>query len=287
MENYGMQKTTSKNGAYMYGIKKFLIDIDGVLFQENEIIHGAIEALKYLGKNNYDYVLVTNITRISRKKIIQKLTDFNVNVDENMLLTAPSATIDYIKMRNQNAKCYIIASKEVEDEFLEEGISVTRKEEPVDFVIVGYDTKVNFDILNSAFRLLMNGAELIAMHEDRISVGYQKNSIGLGAFVKSLEYSTKKRAIIVGKPNKNFFELGMRKINAKKNETAMIGDSLDADIIGAKKAGLKAIMVKTGYYNKKELHESSIKPDYLIDSINDLPGLLSDPKSALNNREFR
>lgn len=264
----------------MDNIKKLLIDIDGVIYKENTIIEGANETFKFLNEKKYDYALVTNTTRIPKQKLIQKLMNFDIVIDENRLLTALSATIDYINLRKKNAKCYIIASKESEDEFKDEGITITRKEEPVDFVIVGYDTKTNFDMLNSAFRLVMNGAELIGMHEDRISVGHPKDSIGLGAFVKSLEYSTNKKATIIGKPSRNFFELGMKKIFANRNETAMIGDSLSVDIIGAKKAGLKTIMVKTGTYDENELRKSPIKPDYLIDSITTLPRLLLYPSRA-------
>lgn len=262
----------------MHGITKFLIDIDGVLYQGDTIIYGANEALRYLDENKYDYVLVTNTTRMAKQKLIQRLMEFDININEDRLLTALSATVDYIKLKNVNAKCYIIVPNESEGDFKDEGIIITRNEESVDFVVVGYDININFEILNSAFRLIIDGAELIAMHEDKILPGNPKHNLGLGAFVKSLEYSTNKKAIIIGKPSKNFFELGMKKIYATRNETIMIGDSLSGDIIGAKNAGLKTIIVKTGNYDEKELQESSIKPDYLIDSIKDLPRFLIQDK---------
>ena len=144
----------------------------------------------------------------------------------------------------------------------------------VDFVILGYDYRTNFEMLDSAFRLIMDGAELVAMHEDKVFPGRLKQNIGLGAFVKGLEYSTGKKATIIGKPSKKFFELGMKKISANAKEVAMIGDSLVSDIVGAKNAGLKTIMVKTGNFSEKELNESKIKPDYLIYSIKELSGLV-------------
>jgi HAD superfamily hydrolase (TIGR01450 family) len=166
----------------------------------------------------------------------------------------------------------LIAPDELDADFKGTGLTITRKEEPVDFVVLGYDSRTNFEMLDSAFRLIKDGAELVAMHEDKAFPG--KPNIGLGAFARALEYSTDKKAIIIGKPSKIFFELGMKLISASAKETAMVGDSLRGDIIGAKNAGLKAIMVKTGNFNEKELDESKIKPDYLIDSIRDLPKLL-------------
>ncbi len=257
----------------MNDIKKFLIDIDGVLYHGDRIIEGADEAIKYLEKNKFDYVLVTNTTRMPKHKIIEKLTTFGFKVNETRLLTSLSATVDYIKSKKENAKCYLIAPDESDTDFKGTNLTITRKEEPVSFVVLGYDYRTNFEMLDSAFRLIMDGAELVAMHEDKVFPGKPKQNIGLGAFVRSLEYSTSKKATIIGKPSKNFFELGMKKISANAKETAMIGDSLTGDIIGAKNAGLKTIMVKTGNFNEKELDGSKIKPDYLIDSIKDLPNL--------------
>jgi phospholysine phosphohistidine inorganic pyrophosphate phosphatase len=260
----------------MNSMKKFLIDLDGVIYQGDTIINGANTTLKFLDKHGYDFVLVTNTTRMPKNDLIQKLRKFNIIIDENRLVTALSATVDYLKFKNKNAKCYLIAPDDCDADFKDTGITITRKEEPVDFVVVGYDPRINFEMLNSAFRLIQDGAEFIAMHEDKILPGNQKNSLGLGAFVKGLEYSTDKKPTFIGKPNKNFFEIGMQKISAAPNETVMVGDSLIGDIIGATNAGLKTMMVKTGNYNEKELQESLIKPDFIIDSIEKLPGLLSD-----------
>ncbi len=258
----------------MDNIKKFLIDIDGVLYHGDQIIEGADRVIKYLEENEFDYVLVTNTTRMPKQKLIEKLMISGFKVNERRLLTPLSATIDYIKSKKENAICYLIASDEAGTDFKGTGLTITRKEEPVDFVVLGYDYRINFEMLDSAFRLIMDGSELVAMHEDKVFPGKPKQNIGLGAFVRSLEYSTNKKATIIGKPNKNFFELGMKKISASVKETAMVGDSLTGDIVGAKNAGLKAIMVKTGNFNEKEFNESKIKPDYLVNSIRDLPDLL-------------
>jgi HAD superfamily hydrolase (TIGR01458 family) len=258
----------------MNDIRYFLIDIDGVLIRGDKIIEGADETMKYLEENMFAYVLVTNTTRMPKKTLIKELTAFGFKVDERRLLTTLSATIDYIKSKKENAKCYLIAPDESDADFQGTGLTITRNEEPVDFVVLGYDNRTDFKMLDSAFRLIKDGAKLVAMHEDKVFPGKPKQNIGLGAFVRSLEYSTNKKAIVIGKPSKTFFELSMKQISASAKETAMIGDSLAGDIIGAKNAGLKAIMVRTGNFDEKELDKSKIKPDYLIDSIRDLPDLL-------------
>ena len=256
-------------------IRKMLIDMDGVIYQGDHTIDGAHESLKYLKENGIDYVLVTNTSRMCKDKIVEKVEKFGFDVDLKKLMTSPLATIDYIKSRKPGAKCYVITPDDLDPDFKNAGLKITRKEEPSDFVVLGYRLDVTYEMLDIAFRLLREGAELVAMHEDTTFPGNVKH-IGLGGFVRALEYTAVVDATVVGKPSRKFFDLGMAKINAKPEETAMIGDGLRGDIIGAKNAGLTAILVKTGGYNENEVNKSKIKPDYIIDSIKDLPKLLKE-----------
>lgn len=259
-------------------IKNLLIDIDGVLSQGNNAIEGAKETIEFLNRKMFNYLLVTNTTRMSKQKLIERLAGFGIKVDEKRVLTALTATVSYIKSIKENAKCYLIAPDDSDTDFKSTNVSITRRDEPVDFVVLGYDSRTNFEMLDTAFGLINNGANLVAMHEDRVFPSEPRSKIGLGAFVRSLEYSTGKNAVIVGKPNRNFFELSMKQISASTDETAMVGDSLLGDIGGAQNIGLKTIMVRTGNFNEKELADSRIKPDYIINSIKDLPELLINAK---------
>ncbi len=256
-------------------IRKMLIDMDGVIYQGDHAIEGAHEALKYLKEQGIDYALVTNTARMCRDKIVEKVEKFGFDVDLSKFMTSPLATIDHIKSKKPGAKCYVIIPNDLDSDFKNAGLNITRKEEPVDFVVLGYRLDMTYEMMDIAFRLLRDGAELVAMHEDTIFPGNVKH-IGLGGFVRALEYTAAVDATVVGKPSKKFFELGMAKINANPEETAMIGDGLRGDIIGAKNSGLTAILVKTGGYNENEVKKSKIKPDYVIGSINDLPNLLKE-----------
>jgi len=253
-------------------IRNVLLDLDGVLYERDEAIGGAAEALAFLEERRIPFLLVTNVTRMPVSGIVKKLAGFGLRVPPERILSALSATVDYCSSKKPGATCFLIAPDSAGAEFEAAGLRVTRNEEPADFVVVGYDTRTDFGMLDSAFRLLERGAELIAMHEDKRLPG--KPSIGLGAFVKALEYSTGKRAAIIGKPSTTFFRLALEKIGGKAGETAMVGDSLSSDILGAKNAGMRTVLVKTGNFNEAELRASKTKPDFIIDSILGLPGLL-------------
>ncbi|MBN1350813.1 HAD-IIA family hydrolase [candidate division KSB1 bacterium] len=255
-------------------IQNFLIDIDGVLLNDNLVIDGAKIALEYLERNDFRYALVTNTTRISKAMLLERLRAHEFAIDGSRVITPVTATIDHIKRKMKAARCYLIAPDDLKSEFYDAGLTIIESEASVDFVILGYDMRIDFGVLDIAFRLIKNGAHLVAMHESKSFPAQPKPHIGLGAFVRALVYSTNTKATVIGKPNVAFFQAAMRTISAEINETVMIGDSLQGDIIGARHAGLIAIMVRTGNFDASELQNSELQPDVIIDSIKQLPELV-------------
>jgi len=252
-----------------------LIDVDGVLLLEAKPIEGATQAIDFLNKNAISYLIVTNYTRLSKNQLAKRFKDAGLNIPLEKIFTPIIAAIGYMKSIKEKPKCYLIGSEGVAEEFRESGIEVTREEEPVDFVVVGLYHKTNYTMLNKAFQLIKSGAGFIGLNPYRQYPSADRIVLGPGCFIKGLEYCTKKEAMILGKPNKNFFELAVKMIGSKKDRTLMVGDDLESDLISAQCAGLKALSVKTGNFNKKELEASKQKPDYLIDSIKDLPNIFS------------
>jgi ribonucleotide monophosphatase NagD (HAD superfamily) len=96
----------------------------------------------------------------------------------------------------------------------------------------------------------------------------------IGGFVEALEYTSNTKAKIIGKPSSDFFRIALSDMGLQPDEVAIIGDDIDVDVGGGQQAGLTGILVKTGKYRQDYADESPIKPDYLIDSIKDLPGIL-------------
>lgn len=255
----------------MKNYKGFLIDIDGVLWEGDKPIAGAAETLRYLRAKGLPYVLVSGVTRFSKKEIVERLAGMGFELDENDVLPIRSVMIDYIKSRKLDARCYVIGVESIDEDFRAEGLHTTRKEEPVDFVVVGHDENLSYARLNTAFRLLMGGAELIGFTPGKY---FSKNGelfINMGATTAALEYASGKKSVSVGKPNRQFFEAGCRKLNLKPEDVAMIGDSVEEDMVGAEGAGAGKILVRTGIYNEDLLRHSGVKPDLVLDSVADLP----------------
>ena len=132
-----------------------------------------------------------------------------------------------------------------------------------------------YALLNEVFDNLMNSARLIAVHKNRFWQTEHGLQLDIGAFIHGLEYASGSEAMIIGKPSPAFFQVALDDMGLSKDEVLMIGDDIDSDVGGAQEAGLKAVLVRTGKYRQAYAEALAIKPDYLIDSISNLPALLA------------
>jgi phospholysine phosphohistidine inorganic pyrophosphate phosphatase len=147
-------------------------------------------------------------------------------------------------------------------------------ERPEAVVVGDLDDRWTFDILNTAFRQLMDGAQLIALSADR----YWRKADGLvldcGPFVKALEYASGKTAAVCGKPSAEFYRTALGSLGAwalaTPGDVLMIGDDILGDVRGAQQAGLQACLVRTGKFREDDLAKSGVKPDRVVSSLGEL-----------------
>jgi len=256
----------------MKDVSGFLIDLDGVLYVGNGAIEGAREAVEFLRDRGYIFRFVSNTTRRSRKTIAERLSAMGFEIPESYIFTPPLAAVAYIKKSGKN-RCYLLTTGDVYQDF-EQGCSIDNPY-PIDHVIVGdAGDRITYYNLNSAFRHIMQGADLIALENDRFWMAEDGLSLSAGPFIRALEFATNKKATIVGKPSKTFFELALRDMGLGAGQVAMIGDDIITDIGGARSMGMQGILVRTGKYREDAVETTGIKPDYLIDSIGQLQNIV-------------
>jgi HAD superfamily hydrolase (TIGR01458 family) len=129
-------------------------------------------------------------------------------------------------------------------------------------------------LLNEVFNGLMQGAKLIAIHKNRFWQTEHGLQMDIGGFIEGLEYASGSKAMIIGKPSAEFFQIALDDMGLKPEEAAIIGDDIDVDVGGGQQVGLMGILVKTGKYRQSYAESSPVTPDLIIDSIKNLPGLL-------------
>jgi len=260
----------------MKGIRGFLIDLDGVLYIGDTAIEGARDAIGFLRKRKYRYRFVSNTTRKCRKTIVERLSDMGFVISEEEIITPLIAASVYLKNTGKK-HCYLLVTGDAEQDFDQTCICTTR--EKADCVIIGdAGDRISYNSLNTAFRHLMNGAELIALEKDRYWMAPDGLSLSAGPFVTALEFATGKKATIIGKPSEAFFDRALDEIGLRPGQVAMIGDDIVTDVAGAHRAGMKSVLVKTGKYRKDSANNSVIKPTYSIDSLAHLIKFLEDEK---------
>ena len=256
--------------AALEGVEGLLLDLSGVIYVEDEAVPGAAEALAALGAGEIPVRLVTNTTMRPRRAILERLDRLGIEAAPEELITP--ATLAASRCAEAG---YESVSLVVLDELREDLAGLEPRGESVDAVIVGdLGEGWEYEVLNRAFRHLMDGAALIALQKNRYWETAEGLSLDAGPFVAALEYAAGREAEVVGKPSLAFFELALRELGVSADRAAMVGDDIEADVGGAMNAGLAGILVRTGKYREDLALESGIEPTATVDSIADVPALI-------------
>ncbi|HLB22010.1 MAG TPA: TIGR01458 family HAD-type hydrolase [Solirubrobacteraceae bacterium] len=247
-----------------------LLDIDGVLYVGDEPIEGAHAALGELREAGAGLRLVTNTTSRSRRQVCEHLAELGFEITVEEVLTPAAMAVSYCDERGYESVELIVSDGLREDlaRFEDSGGA-----ESVDAVILG-DVGKRFDaeLLNHAFRLIMDGAELVALQHNRYWRRADGLALDVGAYSAALEYATRQEAVVVGKPAEAFFQAAI--VDMGLDNAVMVGDDVEADVGGAMAAGLPGILVRTGKYRQDAL-PPEVTPTAIADSIADVPALLA------------
>jgi HAD superfamily hydrolase (TIGR01458 family) len=250
-----------------------LLDIDGVLHISMQPIAGAAETLGWLEREGYKTCFVTNTTTVSRSLLAQQLQRIGLPVRAEQIITAPMATASYIRQHYPGKRCWVLTKGDTEEDFA--GIDLVDADADADVVVIGgAEELLSYEAMNHAFRMLMNGAVLLAMHTNlywRTASGLQLDS---GPFVHALEIATGQHATVLGKPHRAFFEEALSLLGVTANESLMVGDDIENDIGGAQAAGIPGVLVCTGKHRADSPLLERVHPDAILPSIAALPAYL-------------
>lgn len=142
-------------------IQGLLLDLNGVFYNDDELIAGAAEAIDFLKSNNMPCRFITNTTTESLDTFHEKLTAMGLPIQKSEIISSPYATVLYLRQRGQ-PKCHLLLAEDTKQDFAEFPVSDT---DPDVFVVGDIGDRWDYHILNQVFQLLLNGAELIALHK--------------------------------------------------------------------------------------------------------------------------
>ena len=214
-------------------------------------------------------LFVTNNSMLSTSGLAERLRNFGISLKDSELITSSFVTAQYIKLKGGSA---FVIGEGIREELEEAGVEVV--EEPkADFLVVGQDFKFNLEKLRAAYEALKNGAKFLTTARGRVYYIGKELWPATGVIVNCIEYMSRKRAKLLGKPADEMLETISLFVCSPRKRTVLIGDECDSDILTGKKLGYFTVLVRSGI-DKEPARD--IKPDFVMDSIGDLRNYLLD-----------
>jgi len=253
-------------------MRALLFDLDGVLYQSDRVIDGAVETLRWFEQRGIPHLFVTNTSSKPRSALVDRLSSMGLSVSAEQIFTPPVAAYDYLTA-NDAMPLALFVRESTREDFEGLDILADDAEQGAGSVVIGDIGEAwDFPTLNRAFRLLMADPQpvLIALGMSRYAQGRDGLVLDVAPFIKALEHAADCEAVVMGKPANAFFDAAVRKLGTSAAEVVMIGDDIRGDVGGAQAAGLAGVLVRTGKFRPKDL-EGEVRPDAVLDSVADLP----------------
>jgi HAD superfamily hydrolase (TIGR01450 family) len=248
----------------------FLFDLDGVLYagkDDSPRLLGGIELFRELQARGRVVYVVSNTTTHTREEVLARLRRLGFPLELEQVLTASWLTALYIRERWGPSRCYCLGEEGLARELEGVGHEVC---DDGDFVVVGVDRGLTFERLDHAYRLLRQGARLVACHMARVYMDRERPRVAVGPLVRALEYAAGVRALAVGKPAPAMFRMAMKMARVGPGETVMVGDQMETDIKGALRLGIYTVLVLTGVESRETLARYPYRPHLIVERVDDL-----------------
>jgi len=252
-------------------VRGVLLDLEGVLYQEGERVPGADRTLAWLDDQGLAHRFLTNTTTRPRSRIVEKLRSLGITALAEQVFTPARAAHHLLQERGIH-RLHLAAPAGLAKDFA--GFELVETQ-PEAVVLGDLHRGFTFERLESLFRMLLDGALLVALHRNRRCLRDGRQSLDVGPFVAALEYASETEALVVGKPAKAFFDAAVADMGLAPAEVVMVGDDIEADIGGARAAGLQALQVRTGKFRRNDEEHATIEASGRLDSIADLPDWLA------------
>ncbi|MDH6235275.1 HAD-IIA family hydrolase [Cryobacterium sp. CG_9.6] len=249
-------------------IECWLTDMDGVLVHENAALPGAAALLQQWTDTGTPFLVLTNNSIYTPRDLSARLRASGLNVPEDRIWTSALATADFLKAQIAGGTAFVIGEMGLTTALHEAGFTMT--ETTPDFVVVGETRNYSFDAITKAIRLILGGARFIATNPDATGPSADGPMPATGAIAALITKATGREPYVVGKPNPMMFRSAMNKIGAHSENTAMIGDRMDTDIVAGIEAGLHTILVMTGISDEAEIARYPFRPSEILSGVHEL-----------------
>ena len=256
--------------------KLFLFDMDGTLYLGDRLYDFTKELLATIKKNGGKYMFMTNNSSKSVADYIKKLDKLGIKSNYDDFITSSQATAYYLKKYHNGAALYVCGTESLKEELRANGFKTTENLDETDLIVMGFDTELTFKKLHDVSKLLLTRPNIpyIATNPDYVCPTEFGSVPDCGSVCDMLYNVSGRRPIFIGKPEPLMPILAMDKTGYSKEETAVIGDRIYTDIKSGINAGVTTVLVLSGETTREILDASPEKPDYVMESANEILQIL-------------
>ena len=261
------------------GIRGLLIDLDGVVYTGSDPIPGAAGFLAQARQHGLPFLLVTNNSTTSPVRVAERLRGMHIEVRPEEILTSAQAAVGYVCAHSQGeaVRVRVIGEAGLFEAAREAGLHVVDADADgvVDWVVAGLDRSFSYEKLTAATRAIRAGARFLATNADALlPVEGGQVLPGAGSIVAAIQTASGVEPVVVGKPEPGLFEHGLARLGGlRPDQVAMIGDRLDTDVVGGRRAGLRTILVLSGVTTRQALASATVPPDTALADLAAVAGL--------------
>jgi NagD protein len=262
-------------------INFWLMDMDGVLVREEEPLEGAADFIARLRDLEIPYLVLTNSSIYTPRDLSARLARGGLQVPEESIWTSGLATATFLQDQRPGGSAFVVGEAGLTTALHEAGYTVNERDP--DYVVLGETRTYSFERITQAIRLIANGARFIATNPDTTGPAPGGPLPATGSVAALISRATGIEPYFVGKPNPLMMRSALNTLNAHSEQTAMVGDRMDTDIVTGIEAGLETILVLTGITDRAEAEGSPYRPHRIVDSVADLIPALVAPASRASH----
>lgn len=254
-------------------IECWLSDMDGVLVYEDHVIPGAVDFLQRLVDHGRRFLVLTNNSIFTPRDLQARLArSAGIELPEESIWTSALATAEFLRDQKPRGSAYVIGEAGLTTAL--HGIGYVLTDNNPDYVVLGETRTYSFEAITRAIRLIGGGAKFIATNPDATGPSMEGPLPATGAVASLITHATRRRPYYVGKPNPMMLRSALNRIEAHSENTAIVGDRMDTDIVAGMEAGLETYLVLSGSTKQEEIADYSYQPNHIVDSVADLVDLV-------------
>jgi NagD protein len=247
----------------------FLLDMDGVIYSGSKLIPGAAQFITRLRHYQIPYRFLTNNSQRARRDVALKLQRLGIDATADDVFTCAMATARFLASQKPGGTAYVIGENGLANALHVNGYTVV--DDDADYVVVGEGRTLTYEMIERGVRLVEKGARLIATNLDPSCPTENGIRPGCGAIVAMIEKATGVQAFSVGKPSPVMMRAARKEMGLRSEQTIMVGDTMETDILGAVQLGYRSVLVLSGGTRREDLKKFAYQPDIVVDNIGMIP----------------